>query len=222
MSEKMRHILAIVVVLVFAASLFYIFVLPELSHTAVPVGQPSVATITLQVPDEPLIYSGGDFLPMEGVTATDEQGRDVSADVTVAIKKMAEATAYTLQYAYFGSRGERASASRRMEVRQYAGAPTIQVLTPLYEIHADDLATLTEQLHLLQLVRAEDGFGHDISTGITVTVKPANPDVPDVPNGKNAYIATLQVENFLGDSAEATLALQVIGAVTTTVPTEDW
>lgn len=122
--------------------------------------------IELTFEPELLSYDGSGKLDLlEGVHAQTEDGEDLSGEVEAVLISTGTENEKRIRYSVFAGDGSRAAAVRTLKLTGYAG-PALSVEEGL-EISAEKLDGLTGYLAGEGLLRAEDGFGNDVSDKVT-------------------------------------------------------
>ena len=113
-----------------------------------------------------LVYDGnGELDLLEGVTASDEDGTDLTGEVSAVITGEGSGSEKQIRYTVFSPSGEEATAQRTLVLKDYDG-PKITVPSRL-ELDAEDLNNLIENLKRQGKIKGENGFGVDITDQIT-------------------------------------------------------
>ncbi|GHU81310.1 hypothetical protein AGMMS50284_0690 [Clostridia bacterium] len=168
--------------------------------------------VTINFTDNTITYDGtGNFDAMKGVTATDENGNDVTKLVTASIaEEKPSDTKATITYSISTPGYEFASASRTLELRNYK-KPKITLKNSDLACDIIDLDELIQKLAAEGTLRATDGFGHDISEGIYCE------DFTSI-TSSGEYTVTFSIMNFLNDKATVDATLVIKGELPSSEP----
>lgn len=198
--------LAAIVVLV------YIFLLSDdkAAYTNDPTEQGTIAGTSdavIHLDSDSLTYDGeGELDLMEGVRAEDKDGTNLTNQVYASMKSGDTLSEKIIQYSVEDANGNLAYATRTLHLKNYSG-PSIQIQNPP-SIYKSQLANLPTMLQNSGVLKADDGFGNDITASVTSTY------VPD-PTVKNAYLVTFSVTNLYNDlcSEKASFPLILDGPI---------
>lgn len=138
------------------------------------------------------VLDGEDVL-RDGVSAWDAQDGDLSQKIHIqGVSKLLTENTAKISYIVFDSHGNFSVASRMIRYTDYS-RPGFQVVQPL--IYRE-----SEQIRLLDRVKAADALDGDITQSIRVSALQATSD-PDV------WTAGVQVTNSMGDTARLELPI---------------
>lgn len=113
-----------------------------------------------------LVYSGkGKLDLMDGVTATDSRGNDLTSQVNALLTGEGSGSRKKIRYSVFDEEGREVTGERTLVLKQYQG-PKIEMDTSL-ELEAEDLEDLIGRLRERGEIKGLDGFGVDITDRIT-------------------------------------------------------
>lgn len=149
-------------------------------------------------------YSGKEaFNIMDGVTALDVDGEtDITDQVNVIIVTDTSIAKKIVRYSVVGSNGNVATNERRLNLVNYTG-PSIYVSNDI-AITSEDLDDLVSVLIERDAIRAEDGFGNDITETISYNYE-AFAD-------SEKYKFTFTVHNLFSDVASKSIFAEVKGS----------
>lgn len=153
--------------------------------------------------DEPeLHYSlGTDF--MQGVTAKDADGNDLTQYVTVSCKPTNDFKRKTLTYSINKSGYEIQSFERILTVDDDYKGPSITYNGSGFEIPIDKIGSLSTEVAKSEDVETDDGFGGKCSVSAVINSQ-------DIEIGD--YSATVTAQNILGDSTSIKISVTVTEA----------
>ena len=152
---------------------------------------------------EELVYDGEGMLDlMEGVSARDRDGNDLTDLVEVSLLADDRLTAKRIQYRLFDENGAEVARERKLVLSGYEG-PKITAADPL-ELEASQLSDLIGVLKEQKALSAQDGFSRDITDQVTCKRKKV---------GTNTYEMRFQVRNQFQDSDEVTVTAHIEGEV---------
>ncbi|NLN04876.1 MAG: DUF5011 domain-containing protein, partial [Clostridiaceae bacterium] len=159
-------------------------------------------TITLSPRD--MKYSGKEvFNIMEGVMALDIDGKtDITDQVNVIIVTDTSIGKKIIRYSVVGSNGNLATNERRLNLINYTG-PSIHVSNDVV-ITSEDLDDLVNILIERDAIRADDGFGNDITRTISYNYE-AFAD-------SHKCKFTFTVQNVFNDVASKSIFVEVEGS----------
>ncbi len=121
----------------------------------------------LNIVEKELQFDGkGRFDPMDGVTAEDVDGSDITPRIAVTYIPTNENSIKKIRYSVFLQNGEKLSESVLLRLENY-DAPTITVDAELLSVA--ECNTL-EDMVKIGAVSADDGFGNDATSALTFTV----------------------------------------------------
>lgn len=165
-------------------------------------------TITIEVPSHKLEYDGSDDLDlMDGVSVIDISGiARKEIQVFVSMKAGNTRKEKIIEYSATDENGNRVTAERKLSLIGSYSGPFIEILGEMPSVMDDELPSLASLLADEGLIRAEDGFGRDVTTSVTSSIKSE-----DTESGE--CIVTLSITNMLNDtySTEVTVSTQFDG-----------
>ena len=136
-----------------------------------------------------------DAMLLAGVTASDKQDGDLTADVRVqGISKLITDNTAKVTYIVFDSHGNAASCSRTLRYTDYT-KPHFTIESPL--VYSEN-----EEIQLLDRLSASDSVDGDLTKAIRVSNLSATSD-PDV------RMVTVQVTNSMGDTTRLDLPIVI-------------
>lgn len=145
-------------------------------------------------------YSGCDFL--QGVSAKDENGVDLTEYITVSCKPTSNLHKKLLTYSINKSGYKIKSYERTLAVPKSYTGPSIKANGQTLEIPLNKLDSISAYASYQELISTDDGFGGSCSFSISM---PAVEQVGD-------YAATVTATNILGDTASCKLTVSVTQA----------
>lgn len=162
-----------------------------------------VSGISLEFQTEELVYDGsGDLDLLEGVTAADKDGNDLTSEVNAVITGDGNRNRKQVRYTVFSPSGEEATAQRTLILEDYEG-PQIDVSANL-ELDAQELSDLIQNLQERGEIKGENGFGVDITDQITWKREKIS---------KGVYLLTFSLDNAYLDHTEQKVQAQISGEV---------
>lgn len=211
----LRSFLKWVCILAAAGNLIFLFLfdyqLPGFLQRSAPASEETetfsseantAASIELEVPTQKLIYDGSETLDlMDDVSVIDHSGvarQDI--DVFVSVKSGSSRKEKIIEYSATDEEGHRVTAERTLSIAGNYSGPLLEVLGDLPDIAEEELSSLAAVLIEDGIVKAEDGFGNDITSSVTASVK-------SEANGDGECIVTLSITNFLNDTSALDVAV---------------
>ncbi len=131
----------------------------------------------------------GRFDPMDGVTAEDVDGSDITSRIAVTYIPTNENSIKKIRYSVFLQNGEKLSESVLLRLENY-DAPTITVDTAL--LSGAERKDMLEDMVKIGAVSADDGFGNDATSALTFTVNDSTE--------KDRTEITFTLKNMFGDT----------------------
>ena len=145
---------------------------------------------SLTVEHEEVSFDGnGIFDPLDGVTATDCDGTDISYKVAVSYVSGAGIQEKKISYVVYNSMGEKLTAGSRLTLSGYSG-PDITCDAP-ESMTWEELQDITGTLIKKEKLQGEDGFGKDVTQGIAASYA--------LDENQSAAVITLSLQNSFGD-----------------------
>lgn len=127
-------------------------------------------TAAIRFESNTLTYDGtGDIdrLLMNGVSAVDTDGSDITENITTSMKNGSILTEKTIKYSVKTSDGQKIKKERTLRLENYEG-PSIQISSNLPPLEESELANSAALLADAGALHAEDGFGNDITSSVDV------------------------------------------------------
>lgn len=180
-------------------------------QAAAPVVETTAAGQQSLVIDTPeMVYDGYTALNlMDGVTATNVDGQDITSQVNAVITGRGSMNRKIVRYSVFTSAGEELTGERTLVMKNYTG-PQIYITGPL-ELTAQDLSNLVFVLQERGQIQADDGFGQDVTDQVTWVRQRQSMGNYEITFGlTNAYLDTATVDvqaAVTGDVSDITLTL---------------
>lgn len=158
--------------------------------------------------DEPELHYalGTDF--MQGVTAKDDDGNDLTQYVTVSCKPTNDIKRKALTYSINKSGYEIQGFERALIVDDDYKGPSITYNGSGFEIPIDKIGSLSTEIAKNEDVETDDGFGGKCSVSAVINSQ-------DIEIGD--YSATVTAHNILGDSASIKISVTVTEASTSII-----
>lgn len=154
---------------------------------------------TIKLDSSSLVYKNGvDF--MEGVTATDEDGKDLTQYVTVSCKPTNDIHKKLLTYSLNLSGYEIKSVEMQLIVGDEYKGPSIKQSSEKFEIPLNKIGSLSAEIAKSNAVETDDGFGGSCAISAQI-------DSPDITVGD--YVATVTAQNIFGDTASIKMVVTV-------------
>lgn len=182
----------------------------EQPSTSVETESSGSSALKIVVPSEALSYDGTDELDLaKGVSVQDASGaerKDIKLFST--IKAGNARNEKVIEYSATDENGNRITAERKLTLGSNYAGPSIHVEEDLPNLSEEELPNLVSKLIEDNLISADDGFGQDITSAVTSTVKSEEDESGDC-------AVTLQVVNMLNDSysADVTIHTRTSGPV---------
>ena len=153
--------------------------------------------------DEELVFDGsGNPDLMKGVRAIDSDGKDVTEKVEAVITGDGTLYRKTVRYTFLDGTGRTVTEKRTLVMKNYDG-PSLSVKNNL-TLEAQDLKDLINILESKGFIRAEDGYGRDITSSVrALREKKAG----------GYYDIKFSVVNSYQDSEEITVSAYIKGDV---------
>lgn len=202
MGRKKNKIPAVIGVsaAVLLAAVFTISLWIGRQQTKAP-GAESGGMVRLEFGNKAVYYDGsGSPDLMEGVRAVDEDGREVTDQVTAVVSPGDRLTEKRIRYSVFGADGGETVGYRRLVLEHYTG-PDIETAETLI-LDAKELSDPAIHLSESGQMTVQDGFGKDVSDQVTWIREKTAP---------GTYNFTFTYVNRFGDSAERSVPVQVTG-----------
>lgn len=189
----------LVLVIIFADK---IFISKEISNTENQSAKGIPVTFTLD--SDILVYDGSGNLDfMDGVHATDNKGNDITSLIKASVIDSKTGNGKVISYSINKEGYEFSQTERTLEISNYS-KPSIKIESEELSMDLSEKDTYLKQLIASKEITADDGFGHDISSGIY------SADLSEIISpGK--YTIKFSVENFLNDSTETSVPITVTG-----------
>lgn len=163
----------------------------------------ATAAQSLAFQREELVYDGrGELDLMEGVTATDVDGSDITEQVNAVITGRSGVSRKTVRYSVFLSDGRELTALRSLVMQGYRG-PQLSVEESL-DLAPEDLTDLAQVLKDRGALEADDGFGRDAAGQVTWQREKISTGI---------YNLTFSLVNPYLDSASAEAEAHIAGAM---------
>lgn len=202
-SKIVKIVLVILATANLAALFLFDYWLP--GYVYEPVAQPSEETTSasIQFTSDLLSYDGtGDIalILMDGVTAVDSDGSDITGKVKTSFKATNFPNEKTVVYSVKASDGTKLKEERTLRLENYDG-PFITVSSNLPTLKESELDDAVSTLSSAGALHAEDGYGNDITSAVKVnwTADESNP---------GSFVLNFTVENRFSDNASAKASVE--------------
>ena len=197
-----KIITAVMGLLCIAVLVYLIFFFGNGSKPEETVVTENQKSYTISFENSELEYKKGtDF--MQGVTATDENGIDLTGDVTVSCKPTKNIQRKILTYSINKPGYKIQSFERTLVIAEKYSGPSVTVESTAFEIPIDRLNSLSAEAAKSGIIDTDDGFGRECS--VTVQINSSDIAVGD-------YTATVTAQNLFGDTADAKMIVTVTDA----------
>lgn len=162
--------------------------------------------ITFTLDSNTLFYDGSGKLNfMEGVHATDNKGNDITHLIKASIADSKTGKGKIISYSINKTGYEFSQTERALELSNY-NKPSIKLEASSLSMDLSERDTYLKQIIADKIITADDGFGHDISSGIH------SKDLSEIAES-GEYTIKFSIENFLNDSAEISVPITVTGEI---------
>lgn len=162
----------------------------------------ALKSYTITFEGDELDYSSGMNF-MQGVSAVDEDGNDLTKYVTVSCKPTNNIKIKTLSYSINQIGYEIKSFERRLVVNGSYTGPSINIDGGTVEVPLDEIKSLSSIVNSSGLVETDDGFGNPCT--VSASLNETEISIGD-------YVATVVAENILGDTASAKITVSIVPA----------
>lgn len=155
-------------------------------------------------PSEELEYDGTSSLDlMDGVSAVDIDGSDITDDITVQIIAGDSFNKKTVRYSVFNSDYQLITKDRVLNLYDYSG-PSISIDIDI-DINDYNLSNIVSSLIEDDILSADDGYGNDISEDICFSYTLIN-------SSTSLYQVVFSVNNVYGDTDSVTFNTNIYSA----------
>ena len=155
-------------------------------------------------PSEDLEYDGTSTLDvMEGVSAVDTDGSDITDDITVQIISGDSFNEKTVRYSVFNSNYQLITKDRTLILSNYEG-PSISVDLDI-DIDDYDLSNIVSELIEVGALSAKDGYGNDVSEDIAFSYTLIN-------SSSSLYQVVFSINNIYGDTDSVSFNTNIYSA----------
>lgn len=156
---------------------------------------------TISFDTDELMYSNGvDF--MDGVTALDENGENLSSFVTVSCKPTKNISTKILTYSINKSGYKISTFERKLILDSSYTGPSIEISGDGIEVPLDQVKNLSSILSTSNMITTDDGFG------ATCSITAAIQSQEEITIGD--YVATVTAQNIFGDTADTKTTITVV------------
>lgn len=199
----MNSFITIVAVL----SIFVIFVLILFSDKILAVKDTDIVltsdsqSIKVTFDSDPLIMDGTNVDLMQGVTAVDGNGKDISDKVSASVVNGNNKK--NIIYSVNGSDYDLETFQREIKLEDYKG-PSILIKEGEYSCNINDIESYISKLTTSGAITADDGYGNDISSEIHLSSS-------NTIEGTGIQVVELMVKNKFDDTAKTNMNINVTG-----------
>lgn len=137
---------------------------------------------------------------MDGVKATDENGNDLTSDVTVSCKPTSNIAIKELTYSVNKAGYALKTYTRKLRIGGEYTGPTITVSNENMEIPLNEVANLSSVISRSNYIDTDDGFGRKCSISAEFST-----EVTDIGD----YVITITAENLFGDTKSVKTSITV-------------
>ena len=160
--------------------------------------------ITFETPE--LEYKDSvDFL--DGAKAVDENGVDLTNEITVSCKPTKNISRKTLTYSINKAGYRFKTFERELVISSSYTGPSIKPTGEAIKIPINKLENATQIVAASQSIATDDGFGNTCSISVSL------PQIEEIGD----YVATVEASNIFGDSAVCKITVSIIEAENTTI-----
>lgn len=168
------------------------------------------ALIRINVPSQALSYDGSGKLDlMDGISVTDANGTEQS-DIKIfsSIKAGSSRREKIIEYSATDANGTRVTAERTLTLAGSYAGPSIEILGDMPSVMEDELPSLASRLASDGLMKADDGFGKDVTSSVISSVKSEADD-------SGSCTVTLSIVNLVNDtySLDVNISTHISGPV---------
>lgn len=203
-SSKIIKIVLVVLATANLAALFlFDYWLPGYVCEPVADSTETAPAASINFTSELLAYDGtGDIslILMDGVTATDSDGSDITDQVKTSFKATNISDEKTIVYSVKASDGTKLKKERTLRLENYDG-PFITVSSNLPTLRESELDNAVSTLAENGALHAEDGYGNDITSAVKVNWAADESNV-------GYFLLNFTVENRFSDNASAKASVQ--------------
>lgn len=201
MNKAIKLIIPTIAIICVALIIYFIFFfsgsVPEAELTTKP-----LTNFSISFDSEEIEYKKG-MNYMQGVTATGEDGENLTKDVTVSCKPTKDIHKKELTYSVNKAGYTIMSYTRTLVLDDEYQGPSIKINDGEFKIAIDKINYLTTEIQKSGIISTDDGFGE--SCGITASFSTEVTNIGD-------YVATVTAENSFGDTASTKLSVSVTEA----------
>lgn len=160
--------------------------------------------ITFETPE--LEYDESvDFL--DGAKAIDENGVDLTKDITVSCKPTKNISRKTLTYSLNKAGYQFKTFERTLIIKGNYTGPSIKPTGEAIKIPINKLENATQIVASSHSITTDDGFSNACSISVSL------PQIEEIGD----YVATVEATNIFGDTAECKITVSIIEAENTTI-----
>lgn len=198
MNNKSAIIKAVIGVLCVVALVYLIFFFGNGPKNDEQVTTLALKRYTISFDTSHLEYEKGiDF--MQGVSATDENGADLTEFVTVSCNPTDNMYRKTLSYSINKAGYKIESFERALILSPSYSGPTVSA-TDSIEISLDEINNLSSAIQKSGAIQADDGVGNECSISASI-------EADEITLGD--YVATVTAQNIFGDTATTKISVTV-------------
>ena len=160
------------------------------------------AALEIRLESDTLTYDGSAALDLlSGVTVVDKDENPVDLDIYSSIKSTEDSNTKIITYSVRDEEGREATAERTLALSNYNG-PTLTIGQPYPEILDVELNHILETFHNDNLLKANDGYGKDITSAIQYSYKIAD-------NKARNVDITFTITNHFDDKVSETITVPI-------------
>lgn len=188
-------------------SIFVIFVLILFSDKILAVKDTDIVltsdsqSIKITFDSDPLVMDGSDIDLMQGVTAVDGTGKDISDKVSASV--INDTNKKKIIYSVNGSDYNLETFQREIRLENYK-KPSISIKEGEYSCNINNIENYISKLTTSGAITADDGYGNDISSEIHLS--PSN-----TIEGTGIQVIELMVKNKFDDTVKTNMSINVTG-----------
>lgn len=160
-------------------------------------------SVNISFDTDPLIIDGTDLSLLQGVTAIDENGKDVTNMVSASVVNDNEQK--LILYGINDPNYDLESFERGLQLKNYEG-PSISIKNKNYTCDINDLETYITDMIAEGNIKAKDGYGNDISKNVYI-----DPSTQITESGKQHI--SLVVKNTFVDMEKKDIEIDITGKV---------
>lgn len=193
---------AIVCVICIGVIVYFIFFFGDAKNENATVTTIHSNTYTISFDTDTIEYQSGTNL-MAGVSATGENGEDLTSDVTVSSKPTKNILVKELTYSINKSGYDIIPFTRTLTLPSDYKGPSIDVEQGEIKVPIDQITSLSAIINQSDKIKSDDGFGSRCAMTAEFTT-----DVTDIGD----YVIEITAQNTLGDTKKTKMSVTVVEA----------